>query len=102
MELRRADELKIDYAELRREWILGSQEFRRELLAAATQRIGPNHYGTQRQETALEKAEGIVKEELERLGWPDAHLRARTKGDQAKVAVARRLRQETTMSLRWI
>src|SRR5437879_3119516 len=42
------------------------------------------------------------KEEMERLGWEEADLKARRKGDKQKVKVARRLRQETTMSLKWI
>jgi hypothetical protein len=43
-----------------------------------------------------------VKEETKRLGWQEADLEARRKGDPGKVAVARRLRQETTMILKWI
>ena len=44
----------------------------------------------------------MVQEELQRLGWPETDLRARPKGHGGKVQVARRLRQETTMSLKWI
>ena len=40
--------------------------------------------------------------EMERLGWAEEELRARRKGHRAKVMLARRLRQETTMSLKWI
>jgi len=50
----------------------------------------------------VQKAERIVKEEIERLGWAEEELRARRKGHRAKVRLARRLRQETTMSLKWI
>ena len=42
------------------------------------------------------------EQELQRLGWPETDLRARPKGHGGKVQVARRLRQETTMSLKWI
>ena len=38
----------------------------------------------------------------ERLGWEEDQLRARRKGHRSKVKLARRLRQETTMSLKWI
>ena len=72
------------------------------MLAAAVERVGPSHYGAQRQETGLQKAERLVKEELERLGWDDEELGARRKGHPAKVMLVRRLRQETTMSLKWI
>jgi hypothetical protein len=34
--------------------------------------------------------------------WDEDQLRARRKGHRAKVILARRLRQETTMSLKWI
>ena len=54
-------------------------------------------YGVERQETGRQKAERIVKEEVERLGWGEDELRARRKGHQAKVMLARRLLQETTM-----
>ena len=59
-------------------------------------------YGAERQETGLQKAERIVKEEIEGLGWNEDELRARREGHRPKVRLARRLRQETTMSLKWI
>jgi hypothetical protein len=36
------------------------------------------------------------------MGWAEDALLARRKGHGAKVRLARRLRQETTMSLKWI
>ena len=102
MERRRAEESAADYEAIRRDWMLGSEAFRQELLAAVVERVGPSHYGTERQETGVQKAERIVKEEIERLGWAEEELRARRKGHRAKVMLARRLRQETTMSLKWI
>jgi len=102
MERRRAEESGADYEEIRRDWVLGSEAFRQELLAAVRERVGPSHYGAQRQETGLQKSERIVQEELECLGWDEDQLRARRKGHRAKVLLARRLRQETTMSLKWI
>jgi hypothetical protein len=82
--------------------VLGSEVFRQEVLAAVVERVGPSHYGAQRQETGFQKAERIVKEEIERLGWREDELWGRRKGHRAKVKIARRLRQETTMSLKWI
>jgi REP element-mobilizing transposase RayT len=101
-EKRRAEESAADYEQLRRDWVLGSEEFRRELLAAAVERVGPNHYGAERQETGEQKAQRIVSQELLRLGWSEDGLRGRAKGHPGKVVIARRLRQETTMSLKWI
>ena len=102
MERRRAEESGADYEQIRRDWVLGSEAFRQELLAAAVERVGPSHYGAERQETGLQKAERIVQGEIQRLGWDEDELRARRKGDRAKVMLARRLRQETSMSLKWI
>ena len=83
-------------------YCLMRNHFRQELLAAVVERVGPSHYGAQRPETGVQKAERIVKEEIGRLGWEDDELRARRKGHRAKVMLARRLRRETTMSLKWI
>ena len=91
VERRRAEESSADYEQIRRDWVLGSEAFRQELLAAAVERVGPSHYGAQRQETGLQKAERMVKEELARLGWDEDQLRARRKGHWAKVRLARRL-----------
>ncbi len=58
-----------------------------------------------RQHTACngeQKAERIIGEELRRVDWPEEALRAFPKGHPVKVALARRLRKDTTMSLKWI
>ncbi|HVX56710.1 MAG TPA: transposase [Candidatus Saccharimonadales bacterium] len=102
MERRRAEEAAADYQEVRRAWFLGSERFRQELLEAASERVGLSHYGFTRQETDSQKAERLVQEELRRLGWAEVDLATRPKGEARKVAIARRLRQETTMSLKWI
>jgi hypothetical protein len=102
MERRRQQEEQSDYRDIRRGWCLGSEEFRKELLASAVERVGPNHYGKERQETGEQKAQRILDEEAKRLGWDEGELAKRSKGDPGKVAMARRLRQESTMSLKWI
>ena len=43
-----------------------------------------------------------MREELRRLAWPEEGLGTQPKGHSAKVRIARRLRQETTPSLKWI
>jgi len=101
MEQRRQQEQE-DYRPLRRGWCLGSEQFRKELLEAAAERVGPSHYGAERSEAGEQKAQRIVSEELARLGWGREELQQRRKGDPHKVKMARRLRQETTMSLKWI
>jgi len=68
MERRRAEESAAYYEEIRRDCLLGSEAFRQKLLAAVVERVGPSHYGAERQETGLQKAERMVKEEIQRLG----------------------------------
>ena len=76
--------------------------FRKELLAQMSEKRGPEHYGTEMRESAEQKAERIVAEELRKLGWPEPQLGSRRKGDPDKLKIALRLRQKTTMTLAWI
>jgi len=55
-----------------------------------------------RRETSESVAEALVREELKRRTWDEAELAKRAKGDRGKVAIAVRLRQESTMTARWI
>lgn len=102
MEQRRQQEDGRQWSKVRRGWYLGDEEFRAELLAQVQEKMGPNHYGRERQEAAELKAKRIVKEELGRLGWSEGELQRRRKADVEKVRIARRIRRETTMSLKWI
>ncbi len=102
MEQRRAQETGQEWKGLRRGWYLGDAAFRQELLEQAHGRVGPNHERNQRQESAEQRAERIVREELRKRGWEDEILGQRPKGDVGKVRIARRLRNETTMTLKWI
>ena len=65
-------------------------------------KLGEHHSGQLRQETAELRAERVIGEELGRLGWTEAELRQRRKGDPEKMAVAARLRQETTLMVKAI
>ena len=49
-----------------------------------------------------DRREAIFQDDEDRLGWPEDELRRRAKGYCGKVRMARRLRQETTLSLKWI
>jgi hypothetical protein len=55
-----------------------------------------------RQDCAETKAERIIAEELKRGGWAAGDLEGHPKGDPVKLALATRLRRETTLSLEWI
>ena len=81
---------------------MGDEAFRKELLGQMKERLGAEHYGAERQETAEAQAEGIVTEELKRRHWREEDLGRRAKGDAGKVALAARLRAETMMAVKWI
>ena len=82
--------------------VLGDPTFRKELLAQMAGGVGPEHYGEERWESELERAERIVGEELRRAGWDEARLGMTPKGHRVKVRVAGRLRRETTVTYQWI
>jgi len=102
LEDRRTAEAGEDWKAVRRGWCLGSETFREELLAMAHEKAGENHHAATRRETAEEKARRITQEELTRLGWTTESLSQRAKGDPAKIRLARRLRAETSVTLKWI
>ena len=87
---------------LRRGWYLGSEDFRKQMLEKMEGNLGDHHSGELRRESAEAKAQRIIAEELQRLGWQEADLVSRPKGDPAKLAIAMRLRRETTLSIKAI
>ena len=91
-----------EWQPIRRGWCFGEKEFKQELLEKMEGRLGPHHALPERQESEESRAERLVREELERLGWTEEELKMRKKSDKAKVALARRLRAETPMTWGWI
>ena len=87
---------------MRRGWCLGSQSFRREMLLRMEGKLGEHHSGELHLASAEAKAERIVAEELQRLGWQEADLLVRLKNDAVKLEIAARLRRETTLSTKAI
>jgi len=65
-------------------------------------KLGQGYSGALRRETAEARAEPVFSEELRRLGRKGAELATRRKADPAKLAIASRLRKETTPSIRSI
>lgn len=103
LEKRRAEEISNeDLAAVRGEWCLGNDQFKAELLAQVAEKMGASHYGGELHEAVEAKADRIVCEELKRLDWPEDKLETLPKGDSSKIVIARRLRRETTMTIRWI
>jgi len=102
LEWRRKEELKDEFRAVERGWCLGTEEFRRELLEQVGQQARPTHSGADVRESDAAKAERITQEALKQLGWTDADLNARRKGDPSKITLALKLRRETTMTQAWI
>jgi hypothetical protein len=69
MELRRWENQPDGWKRVRRGWCLGDEAFRSELPEQMGQRLGAEHYGTERRETAEAKDERILQETLKRLKW---------------------------------
>ena len=102
MEWRRREDLGPEFKPVERGWCLGSEAFRAELLAAASERVGSGNYGAERQEVGEARAQRLVRAGLQMMGWTEKELPRRAKGDKGKVRLARQLRAETTMTLGWI
>jgi len=102
MEQRRVHEDGTEYKGLRRGWFFGEKSLKRALLKEMRAGFGLHHDGEERWESAEEHAKEVLAEELTRLGWQEADLKRRRKGDPGKVRIARRLRTESTMTLKWI
>jgi hypothetical protein len=87
---------------LRRGWCLGSEQFRQEMLERMDGKLGESHLGELHRETAEQRANRIVGEELSRRGWTESDLATRRRSGPGKVAIALRLRNETTLPVKWI
>ena len=81
---------------------MGRKRFERNCWGRWSARAGENHYAEERQESEAEKARRIVAVELKRLNGTESELRRSRKGDPKKVRIARRLREKTTMTFKWI
>jgi hypothetical protein len=84
---------------MRRGWCLGSEPFKKRLLERLHGQFGPNHSGAMRKEADAVRAEAIIVAELKRLRWKEADLARRRKSDPGKLAMAGRLRRETTLTI---
>ena len=87
---------------LRRGWYLGSEQFKEQMLELMEGKLGGSHSGELHRETAEQRANRIIAEELARRGWPESELATRRRSDPGKLASAARLRSETTLPIKWI
>ena len=103
MEARRLEESDEEALKVfRRGWCHGSEEFRRQLVEKMEGKLGENHAGALHFEATQARAERILAEELSRLGWTASDLARRRKNDPDKLAIAARLRRETTLTIKSI
>lgn len=91
-----------DWQPLRQSWFLGDEEFRRELLEQMSSKLGAHHFGPERQASAASQAEAVIAVVLKRSKLTEQDLERMLKADPWKLSLARRLRQETTVTLKWI
>ncbi|HVV00860.1 MAG TPA: transposase [Verrucomicrobiae bacterium] len=105
MEQRRreaGDEDAAEWKPLKRGWFLGSKKFKAELLEKMAAKPGRRHGGKRRRATGVARAERIIADELKRARWKRADLKQRAKSHPVKLALALRLRKETTLTIREI
>jgi hypothetical protein len=102
MEANRRVELRTEHRKIRRGWCYGEDAFRRGLLLQASERIGEHHYEEERRKSAEDKAARMVAAALKEAGRQESDLARRRKGDPVKIALAQRLRRETTLPLKRI
>lgn len=102
MQHRRMEANDADVELIRRGWCFGAQDFVARLLDRIPDSVGEHHYSTERSQTDEQRAEKIVRIQLAKLGWRNQELRVRRKSDPHKIELARKLRAQTTVSLKWI
>jgi REP element-mobilizing transposase RayT len=102
MEARRGAEDPQAIKKIERGWCYGTEEFRQELLEAMGKSFGLHHGGRERQESAEAKAQRLLAQELKRRRLDRERLEVLAKSDPRKLAMALRLRRETTMNWDWI
>ena len=98
----RREDASETFDSVRRGWCFGDDQFRQEMLTRVEGEARSHHFGSEIHEASEAKASRIIDEELRRAVWSAAELKLRLKGDPGKVAIARRLRAETTVTLQWI
>ncbi len=87
---------------LLRGWRAGSEEFVARLLDRLEGKITPHHSADMRSEVMSLRADRLIAEGLAKANWTADRLAHEKKSHPVKVAIAKQLRSQTTMSLAWI
>ncbi len=101
LEARREEVFSID-GRLRRGWLYGAEDFAARLLDRLEAKTGGQHRAIERAETEEQKAERIIRLGLRKRRWEEIDLATMRKSDPRKVTLARQVRTETAVSLKWI
>ena len=91
-----------EWQPLRRGWFLGSEKLRGKLLEEMESCLGEHHSGRLRHESTAAKGERIIAAELKKSRWTERDLKEALKSDPVKMALAMKLRKETTLTIREI
>jgi hypothetical protein len=102
MEQRRVEPNDPRVERIRRGWSFGAEDFIARLLERMPGSVSEHYHARERSQTDEQRAEAIILARLKQIGWRRADLATRRKSDPKKVAHARVLRSQTTMSLKWI
>ena len=102
MEHRRVERNDPSAERIRRGWSFGAQDFIARLLDRMPGSVSEPHHARERSQSDEQRAEAIILTRLRELGWGKTELTAQRKSDPHKIALARDLRSQTTMSLKWI
>lgn len=100
MEARRAEPEDDMYADIRREWKLGAEDFLDRLKDRLERVSRESHLAIQVRETMAVKARRLIDEALRAEGLEAADLPVLPKAHPMKLRIARKLRQETTWTLK--
>ena len=102
VEERRGKDRPGEWKAVRRGWFLGTAQGKEQVLERMSAGMGQHHGGEEKRESDEQKAQRLMAEELRKRRWTAEDLAKRRKTDAGKVKLARRLRDETVMTLDWI
>jgi putative transposase len=102
METQRQEASALEWNILRKGWRVGAEDFLSRLTEQFRMETAEHHNAQVRQETEAEKAQRLINQQLCAVGWDRARLRSERKGHPLKVKIARQLRDQSTMTTKWI
>jgi hypothetical protein len=87
---------------LREGWRVGGRDFLSRLAGQFEIETAEHHSGQVRQESESDKAQRLISEKLALVSWDRGRLLREPKGHPIKVRIAQEMREQSTMSVKWI